>query len=112
MIQKELASQLLSLTPAQKAEVTQLLSTNLPKIGQGIRKTPGVMGGDACIRETRIPVWLLVNFRRLGVQEAKLLENYPSLAAEDLVNAWNYAEAYQEEIETAIKKHEETYFFP
>jgi uncharacterized protein (DUF433 family) len=31
-----------------------------------IRKTPGVCGGEACIRQTRVPVWVLHRFRSLG----------------------------------------------
>ena len=27
-------------------------------------------GGDACVRETRIPVWILVQCRRLGKNDA------------------------------------------
>ncbi|GAB4203497.1 MAG: DUF433 domain-containing protein [Coleofasciculaceae cyanobacterium] len=103
----ELKAQLLSLTPAQKAEIIQLLSQSLANTWQGINKTPGVMGGDACIRQTRIPVWLLVSYRRLGLSEAKILDNYPTLSAADLANAWTYAEAYPNEIEAAIQKHEE-----
>jgi uncharacterized protein (DUF433 family) len=48
-----------------------------------------------------------VQARRLGVSEAKLLKNYPSLCAEDLANAWVYARAYPSEIEKAIKENEE-----
>ncbi|HAZ46476.1 MAG TPA: hypothetical protein DDW76_23230 [Cyanobacteria bacterium UBA11369] len=107
MILTELKAQLLSLTPAEKAEIIQLLSQNLANAWQGINKTPGVMGGDACIRETRIPVWLLVSYRRSGMNEAKILDNYPTLTAADLANAWTYAEAYPDEIEAAIQKHEE-----
>lgn len=107
MILTELKAHLLSLTPAQKAEIIQLLSQNLANTWQGINKTPGVMGGDACIKQTRIPVWLIVSYRRLGLSEAKILDNYPTLFAADLANAWTYAEAYPEEIEAAIQKHEE-----
>jgi uncharacterized protein (DUF433 family) len=103
----ELKSQLLSLTPAQKAEIIQLLSQSLANTWQGINKTPGVMGGDACIRETRIPIWLLVSYRRSGLSEAKILDNYPTLSASDLTNAWSYAEVYTNEIEVAIQKHHE-----
>ena len=103
----ELKAQLLSLTPAEKAEIIQLLSQNLANTWQGINKTPGVMGGDACIRETRIPIWLLVSYRRSGMNEAKILDNYPTLTAADLANAWTYAEAYPDEITAAIQKHEE-----
>lgn len=103
----ELKSQLLSLTPAEKAEVIQLLSQSLANTWEGIEKTPGVMGGDACIRQTRIPVWLLVSYRRSGLSEAKILDNYPALSSVDLANAWSYAQAFPNEIEAAIQKHHE-----
>ena len=67
-------------------------------LSKGITKTPGVCGGDACIAQTRIPVWLLVEYRRLGISEAQLLEDYPHLSAADLVNAWAYADAHPAEI--------------
>jgi uncharacterized protein (DUF433 family) len=66
-----------------------------------------VMGGEACIRDTRIPVWLLVSYSRLGLSEAKLLDNYPTLTANDLVNAWSYASANPDEIERAIDRQDE-----
>jgi uncharacterized protein (DUF433 family) len=104
---QELENQLLALTPSEKAELIQILSRSLNKNWRGITKTPGVCGGDACIEGTRIPVWVLVGYRRLGVSESELLYNYPTLSAADLVNAWVYAEAHSEEIETAIRENEE-----
>jgi uncharacterized protein (DUF433 family) len=104
---QELETQLLALSPAEKAELIQILSRSLNKNWRGITKTPGVCGGDACIEGTRIPVWVLVGYRRLGVSESELLYNYPTLSAADLVNAWVYAEAHSEEIETAIRENEE-----
>jgi uncharacterized protein (DUF433 family) len=103
----QLKSQLLSLSPAEKAEIIQLLSYSLANTWQGISKTPGVIGGDACIRQTRIPVWLLVSYRRSGLSEAKILDNYPTLSSDDLAKAWDYARAYPDEIEVAIQKHHE-----
>jgi uncharacterized protein (DUF433 family) len=41
------------------------------------------------------------------LSEAKLLENYPTLLAIDLVNAWNYAAAYSDEINAAIARQDE-----
>ena len=29
------------------------------------------------MRNTRIPVWVLESFRRLGMNESRLLDNYP-----------------------------------
>lgn len=106
MTLKELEAKLLSLSSQEKAQAIQILARSLNN-WHGIEKTPGVMGGDACIIRTRIPVWLLVSYRRLGVSDAQVLDNYPTLSATDLVNAWAYAEANADEIETAIREHEE-----
>lgn len=107
MTLKELEKQLLALTPAEKAQAIQLLAQSLSNTWQGIEKTPGVCGGDACIVNTRIPVWGLVNARRIGYSETDLLESYPTLCAADLANAWAYAETYPDEIEIAIRENEE-----
>ena len=107
MTVKELETQLLALTPAEKAEVIQILTSSLNKNWRGITKTLGVCGGDACIAGTRIPIWVLVNARNLGISESQLLYDYPTLTATDLANAWVYANVNSEEIETAIAENEE-----
>lgn len=38
--------------------------------------------------------------------EAQLLQDYPHIAAADLVNAWAYAETYPEEIAAAIRANQ------
>ena len=68
--------------------------------------TPDVLGGEARIVRTRIPVWMLVQARRLGATEAELLRSYPTLRAEDLTNAWAYAGAHSDEIEQQILENE------
>jgi uncharacterized protein (DUF433 family) len=68
-----------------------------------IRKTPGICGGEACIRQTRIMVWLLVELKREGMTEAELLDNYPGLTADDLAAAWEYHRLHLEEVEKAIE---------
>jgi uncharacterized protein (DUF433 family) len=55
-----------------------------------IEKTPGVCGGDARVRNTRIPVWLLVVARKWGRTEEELLADYPTLTAADLDAVWDY----------------------
>ena len=76
-------------------------------IRSGISKTPGIQGGDACVNGTRIPVWVLVNYRRLGGKETDLLSAYPSLTIDDLKAAWEYADAHVEEIDRSIRQNEE-----
>jgi uncharacterized protein (DUF433 family) len=71
-----------------------------------ITSTPDVCGGDACIRDTRIMVWLLVFFRRRGRSDAELLADYPSLIQDDLDAAWDYYRRNPTEIEQAIWLHE------
>jgi uncharacterized protein (DUF433 family) len=106
MALRYLETQLLALSLAEKAEAIQLLLKSIRHTWAGIEKTPGVCGGDACIANTRIPVWVLVQARNLGSSEAELLENYPSLTATDLTNAWAYATAYPEEIAQAIHEND------
>jgi uncharacterized protein (DUF433 family) len=103
---KDLHPQLLALSQTEKAQAIQLLAASLGGVWAGIEKTPGVMGGDACIRQTRIPVWLLVSLRQQGATEAYLLEDYPTLTAADLVNAWLYGDTHSDEIEAAIARQE------
>jgi len=106
MTLKELEPQLAALTRAEKAQALQMLAADLANAWPGVEKTPGVAGGAACIARTRIPVWVLENYRRLGWSEARLLENFPTLRAADLVNAWAYADAHQAEINQAISENE------
>ncbi len=107
MTVKELETQLLALNPTEKAEAIQILTKTLSNGSLGIRKTSGVVGGDACLGNTRIPVWSLVNDRRLGLSDARILEAFPDLTAADLVNAWAYADAHPDEIEQAIRENDE-----
>jgi uncharacterized protein (DUF433 family) len=75
------------LSSAEKAQVLKWLVQDLGDAFPGIESHPGVCGGEPCIVRTRIPVWLLESARRGGVTEQVLLATYPTLRAEDLVNA-------------------------
>jgi uncharacterized protein (DUF433 family) len=94
------------LSSGEKAHLLQRVAQELGGAVPGIDTDSPVCGGDACIARTRIPVWLLVQARRLGASEGALLEAYPSLRAEDLVNAWAYARLHPAEIEQQIESHE------
>ena len=73
-----------------------------------IQKTPGLCGGDACIRTTRIPVWSLVQARQLGFSDQELLNHYdPPLSQADLDAVWDYFDHHKKEIEEAIRENEE-----
>ena len=72
-----------------------------------IQKTPDVCGGDACIRNSRIMVWLLVAFKKGGWTDQNFFDNYESLTAEDLAAAWEYYRRYPEEIDEAMRLNHE-----
>ena len=78
----------------------------MPDCPHRIESEPAVAGGEPCIMRTRIPVWTLVRARQLGASEAELLRSFPGLRAENLVHAWRYYAAHQDEIERQIHDNE------
>jgi uncharacterized protein (DUF433 family) len=101
------AEQLLAkMTRAEKAQLLQWVVRDLGDAFPGIESNAGVAGGEPCIVRTRIPVWVLVQARRLGTSEADLLHAYPTLRAEDLANAWAYYRVHHDEIDLQIAENE------
>ena len=72
-----------------------------------VQKTPGVCGGRACIRTTRISVWGSVNSRRLGMADDQILRNIVGLTPEDIEVAWEYYRAHPAEVDEDIRENEE-----
>jgi uncharacterized protein (DUF433 family) len=92
------------LSQDDKVRVFQRLARDLTNGWPGVEKTDGVQGGDACIVRTRIPVWTLEAYRRLGWDDAQILASFPTLRAEDLWYAWLYVEGNAAEIEQALQE--------
>lgn len=68
-----------------------------------IQKSPDICGGDARIRSTRIPVWVLVSAKlKLRYSDTEILENYEGITDRDLLCAWHYYEQNKGEIDAAI----------
>jgi uncharacterized protein (DUF433 family) len=72
----------------------------------GVESSPAVAGGSPCVAQTRIPIWLLVQAKKLGSSEADILRSFPSLTAEDLTNAWAYYHANSHIIDRDITENE------
>ena len=94
------------LSPGEKAQALQWLLRLTGQAPAGVERTAGVCGGEPCVLRTRIPVWALVQARKLGSSESEILRAYPSLRAEDLGNAWSYYDCHQAEIDRQIAEHE------
>ncbi len=71
-----------------------------------ISKQPNRSGGVACVRDTRIPVWGLVAYRRRGASDADVLRAFEGLAPADLGAAWEYRDAHPDEIERSLWENE------
>ena|SRR3970040_740342 len=95
-----------NMSRAEKAQLLQWVTRDLGDAFPGIESRPDVAGGEACIVRTRVPVWVLVQARKLGTSEADLLRSYPTLRAEDLANAWAYYRSHRKEIDSQIRENE------
>jgi uncharacterized protein (DUF433 family) len=103
---EQIEQMLPDLTRAEMAELAKKVVQSLGEAMPGIESTPDVCGGEPCIVRTRIPVWILVQSKRLGMSEADILRSYPTLRAEDLANAWAYERSHREEINLQIAENE------
>jgi uncharacterized protein (DUF433 family) len=74
---------------------------------RAVESTPGVCGGYARLRGTRIPIWTLVSLRQQGASDDELLRNYPTLTSEKLHIAWDYYDRHRAEVDQIIISHQE-----
>lgn len=79
----------------------------MTSITSWIEKTADVCGGDACIRNTRHTVQGLVEWKRLGLSDVRILEHHPDLTQVDLEAAWDYYDRHRDEIDRAIAEDAE-----
>ena len=69
-----------------------------------IQTSPGVCGGEPCVRNTRHTVSGLVEWKQQGLTDARILEHHPDLTPADLDVAWAYYATHREEIDQAIRE--------
>ena len=94
------------LSPAERRSLFEWLATEPMELVPGTYSTPGVGGGDACVGDTRIAVWVLESYRRGGMSEPEMLAAYPTLTPQKLAHAWAYADSHLEEMDRLIRENE------
>ena len=67
-----------------------------------ITQTPGVMGGKACIRGHRVTVGAIVGDIGAGQTVEQVLQAFPYLEREDVLQALRYAALLASEREVAL----------
>ena len=65
--------------------------TNVNCIPERITFSDEVMGGQACIRDTRVPASLIINMLANGASFSDILSDYKYLEEEDIRQALKYA---------------------
>jgi uncharacterized protein (DUF433 family) len=83
------------------------MSANVKTTPSWVQKRPGVCGGDACIRDTRITVNGLVEWHKLGLSDERILEIIAGLTPDDLATAWEYYRQHPTEIDEEIRLNRE-----
>lgn len=94
------------LTPQERAQILVQIMEMMNVTELGIQHTPGVCGGRARIRDTRIPVWTIIEAKNTGASDLDILHDFPGLTAEDITNAIRYYQGHQAEIEQDLKEQE------
>ncbi|WP_029520709.1 DUF433 domain-containing protein [Persephonella sp. IF05-L8] len=59
-----------------------------------IERNPEILGGKPIFKGTRIPVYLILDFLSAGETIDNILENYPQLSKEAVLEAIKYASEY------------------
>jgi uncharacterized protein (DUF433 family) len=66
-----------------------------------------IVGGEPTIKGTRIPVRVLVLYRRYEPDLVHLYEDYPRLTPADVDEAFAYYEAHRDEIDGLIRESQD-----
>ena len=72
-----------------------------------ISKQKGVCGGRSVIEETRIPVWSIIKWYRIGMSVEDIIREFPQLTPSQIHDAFSYYYDNQEEIEKDIVENED-----
>ena len=76
------------------------------KIYPHIAHEKGVCGGRSIIVGTRIPVWSIIKWYKLGMPIEDIMREFPQLTPSQVHDAFSYYYDNQEEIEKDIAENE------
>jgi type III restriction enzyme len=83
------------------------LAIKKSKVHPYISVTKGICGGRSVIERTRIPVWSIVKWYKLGMSFEEILREFPTLNPAQIHDAFSYYYDNQEEIESDISDNED-----
>ena len=71
-----------------------------------ILKQEGVCGGRSIVEDTRIPVWSIVKWYKLGISIEDIIREFPQLTPSQVHDAFSYYYDNLDEIEKDIMENE------
>ncbi len=77
------------------------------KIHPYISRKKGVCGGRSVINGTRIPVWSIIKWYKLGMPVEDIIREFPQLTPSQIHDAFSYYYDNQDEIEKDIVENED-----
>ena len=76
-----------------------------------VTKTPGVVGGTACIMGTRFPVRsVVIQILRHGATPEELVRDFPHLSLAQVHDALSYYYDFKDEIDREIEQNTESFW--
>ena len=87
------------------------LTVKKPKRHPHISKQKGVCGGRSIIEGTRIPVWSIIKWYKVGMSIEDIIREFPQLIPSQIHDAFSYYYDNQKEIEKDIAENETEAFF-
>ena len=73
-----------------------------------IERRSDVWGGKAVVANTRIPVFLLVSRMNSGWTESQVIDEYPSLTADDVRAVVEYARVFPARVNADLRAYEQS----
>ena len=75
-----------------------------------IDRKPGVCGGKPKIVGTRLPVWVLAGYHKMGLLDDEILRMYSHITAAQFYDALSYYYDHKDEIDEFLAKNTEEYW--
>ncbi len=85
------------------------LAVKKSKIHPYITRKKGVCGGRSIIEGTRMPVWSIIKWYKIGMSIEEILRGFPHLTPSQVYDAFSYYYDNQSEIEMDIAENGEDY---
>ena len=87
------------------------LTMGKSKMHPYISKQKGICGGRSVIEGTRIPIWSIIKWYKVGMSVEDIIREFPQLTPSQVHDAFSYYYDNQEEVEKDIVENENETFF-